>query len=91
MLPNPAQESAPDRADIAVARVWDAARTALMARHIAGLAITSGAADEQIEQATSNMTDAFNSLLIAVREFDASVPLLPNDAPSAAACRLLQS
>ena len=81
--------SAPE--DLAVHRIWDAARTAVIARHIAGLAMKSGASAAQIEQATNNMTDAFNALLIAVREFDASVPLVPIDAPQAAACRLLTS
>jgi hypothetical protein len=62
-----------------------------MARRIAALAITSGAPDEQLEQATHHMSDAFNSLLIAVRDFDATAPLLPNDAPIPAARRLLTS
>jgi hypothetical protein len=62
-----------------------------MARHIVALAITSDAPDEQLDQATHHMSAAFNSLLAAVREFDATAPLLPNDAPIPAARRLLTS
>jgi len=70
-----------------------AARVALMARHILGVAITSNASDTQIEQATIAMGNAFNSLLIAVRAFDAAAPIIENhnDAPQAAAHRLLPS
>lgn len=90
-MPNTAQQSGPASGDIAVRRIWDAAHTALMARHIVALAIKSGAAPEQLDQATDAMSDAFNSLLVAVREFDTCTPLLPNDASPAATCRLLTS
>ena len=77
--------------DLVVHRIWDAARTALMARHILGVMLTSGASDSQTAVATKQMGEAFNALLAAVREFDATAPLLPNDAPQTAACRLLRS
>ena len=75
-------------------RIWDAARSALMARHILGVMLTSGASDSQTAIATKHMGDAFNSLVIAVRELDAATPLIPTtppDAPITAAHRLLPS
>ena len=77
--------------DLAVHRIWDAARTALTARHILGVMLTSGASDSQTAVATKQMGDAFNALLAAVREFDSATPIVPNDAPQTAACRLLTS
>ena len=90
-MPNTARTSAPAPETLAVHRIWDAARVALMARYNTALAFKSGASPEQLAQATDAMSDAFNSLLVAVREFDTCTPLLPNDTSPAATCRLLTS
>ena len=93
-MPNTTYDKAPLAGELAVQRIWDAALSALMARHILGVMLTSGASHSQTAVATKQMGDAFNSLLIAVRELDASTPLIPTvptDACTTATHRLLPS
>ena len=92
---NPAHKSGRSPADLAVLRVWDAARVALMARQVVYLAVKSDASDKTLADATDAMAEAFNGLVFAVRDFEACAPIiddaLPNDAPQTAVHRLLTS